>query len=210
MLGRAGLRIEEEAEIVVLPPELMADNLERGRIDGFCAGEPWNSLAIEAGTGFCVATSDELCCGHPEKIFLIPHRLAESRPEEHLLMIGALSEAGRICDDPEHRTEVIRLLASRPYLDVEKSLIANSLGESFHRGFGQYAAGESIHTFSGEAVNRPTPDKANLIISQLRDCGLIPSPSLPASPLLGEIFRPDLYDEACNPATAPAIPTPTH
>ena len=36
--------------LVVIPPPLMVDNLRDGYVDGFCVGEPWNSLAVDAGS----------------------------------------------------------------------------------------------------------------------------------------------------------------
>jgi len=42
---------DRDIEIVILPPPLMADALEAGSIDGYCAGEPWNTAAVIAGSG---------------------------------------------------------------------------------------------------------------------------------------------------------------
>lgn len=199
LLGRSGLMLDRDAEIVTLPPELMPSALERGTIDGFCAGEPWNSVAIDSGTGFCVATSPELCFAHPEKILLVSADFAEQRHEEHLALIAALKVAVRLCDDESERDGIVKLLSRPEYLDIDRSIIANSLGGVFHRGFDQYAGAEAIHTFSGDDVNRPSSDKADLIVGQLRDCGLLPEGVHQSGPKPSEIFRADLYD----------APTPT-
>ena len=64
--------------------------LKMGYLDGYCAGEPWNSLALQAGVGACVATSAQLAPFHPEKVLLVRKDFAESRPDEHERLIAAL------------------------------------------------------------------------------------------------------------------------
>ena len=53
-------------EIVILPPSLMADALERGSIDGYCVGEPWNTLAQSRGSGQILATKNDIWASSPE------------------------------------------------------------------------------------------------------------------------------------------------
>ncbi|TIW30138.1 MAG: nitrate transporter, partial [Mesorhizobium sp.] len=50
-LAACGIDPSREIEIVIVPPPFMADALAAGRIDGYCAGEPWNSVSVVAGTG---------------------------------------------------------------------------------------------------------------------------------------------------------------
>ena len=50
-LELAGIDPDIDARIIVLPPEQMVDSLAQGVIDGFCVGEPWNSIAVEYGAG---------------------------------------------------------------------------------------------------------------------------------------------------------------
>lgn len=48
-LRSAGLDPDRDVRIVVVPPAQMFRNLVAGTIDGFCAGEPWNSVAVREG-----------------------------------------------------------------------------------------------------------------------------------------------------------------
>ena len=50
-LALGGVDPDREVEIVVVPPPYMIDCLEKGLIDGFCVGSPWNSLAVDQGKG---------------------------------------------------------------------------------------------------------------------------------------------------------------
>lgn len=46
--------------IAVLPPAQMLGSLQNGPIEGFCCGEPWNSAAVIAGSGWRPAMVDIL------------------------------------------------------------------------------------------------------------------------------------------------------
>lgn len=50
-LGHAGIDPDRDVTLRVLPPSLMTEALQSGAIDGFSAGEPWNSVAVAAGAG---------------------------------------------------------------------------------------------------------------------------------------------------------------
>ena len=204
LFGRQGLALADEAEVIVLPPELMSTSLERSVIDGFCAGEPWNSAAIASGAGFCLATSEELCESHPEKVLLVRGEFAEQRHDEHLLLIAALHEACEICDEPDQRADIARLLSSEQYLDLPLEVVENSLCGEFHRGFDQFSPTDSLHVFSGESINRPSVELANLVLSQLRGCGQLPTKSRGDRPSPEEIFRDDLYAEALERHASPS------
>ena len=49
-LESAGVDPDRDVRLVVLPPPLLVDALRSGQIDGFCVGEPWNSLAVDCWT----------------------------------------------------------------------------------------------------------------------------------------------------------------
>ena len=50
-LAACGVDPVSDIDIVVVPPSLMADAMKTGRIDGYCAGEPWNSFGVENASG---------------------------------------------------------------------------------------------------------------------------------------------------------------
>ena len=70
-LTAAGIQPDRDVRIVVVPPPQMVSNLKAGHLDGFCVGEPWNSVAIRAGEGSVVAISAELDPYHPEKVLMV-------------------------------------------------------------------------------------------------------------------------------------------
>ena len=102
-LKRAGIRPDRDVRIVVVPPPQMVANLKAGHLDGFCAGEPWNSVAVQSRAGWCVAASAELAPCHPEKVLMVRRDFAEKRESEHLALAAALLDACEFCDAPENQ-----------------------------------------------------------------------------------------------------------
>lgn len=184
LLKKIGLKLGIDAEFCLLPPEQMPESLKHGHIDGFCVGEPWNSVAISEGTGRCIATSEDLCKGHPEKVLLVSHKFSVDRHDEHLALIRAVNSACKFIQSRVGRTHVIDILSRKEYLDIPKYTLEESL----------FGAMKNVHCFYGENINRPDANKANLILSQIRDCDIrCKEKSLPS---ISEIFRDDLYDLA--------------
>ncbi|MEO6740606.1 MAG: CmpA/NrtA family ABC transporter substrate-binding protein, partial [Chthoniobacteraceae bacterium] len=72
-----GFDVENDARVVVVPPSQMVTHLRAGHLDGFCVGEPWNSLAVMSRAGWVVARSAELAPLHPEKVLMVRRNFAE-------------------------------------------------------------------------------------------------------------------------------------
>ena len=73
-LELAGIAPDRDIRIIVLPPEQMVDSLAQGIIDGFCVGEPWNSIAVEHGSGVLATTGALVWNGAPEKVLAVIDR----------------------------------------------------------------------------------------------------------------------------------------
>ncbi len=99
-LQAGGVQPHREVRIVVVPPAQMYPTLKLGYIDGYCVGEPWTSLAMEAGVGARVATSADLVPLHPEKVLMVRLDFVDQRAGEHEQLIAALLEACAFCDRP--------------------------------------------------------------------------------------------------------------
>jgi hypothetical protein len=56
-LAAAGIDPDRELRLIVIPPPFLVDALRAGQIDGFCVGEPWNSVAVHAGVGTIVTST---------------------------------------------------------------------------------------------------------------------------------------------------------
>jgi len=194
----AGLDPEHDVRTVVVPPAQMFRNLAAGTIDGFCSGEPWNTLAVREGAGWCPAWSAAQQPGHVEKVLMVTARFAEQRAAEHRALVAALLEACAWCDEPQNRERLAELLASAAYLNLPARVIAPTLLGQFDCGHGRIETVPDFHVFHRGDANVPTPDKAIALQRDLGAAGLL-DPAAAADPKLPRrLFREDLHRAALH------------
>ena len=196
-----GIDSERDVRMVVVPPPQMAANLKAGNLDGFCVGEPWNSVAVQARAGWCVAASSELDPGHPEKVLMVRREFAEQRADEHLALVAALLEACEFCAAPENHERIAAMLAQPEFVGVPAEILRRGLDGRLDLG------GEAARTvpdfcrFHGAGVNEPTGDKAAWALELVRASGLCPQPSELNFAFGRRVFRADLFDQAVRLAS---------
>jgi ABC-type nitrate/sulfonate/bicarbonate transport system substrate-binding protein len=191
-----GIRPEQDIQIVVVPPAQVHANLKAGHLDGYCVGEPWNSLAVLSNHGWCVATSEELAPHHPEKVLMVRRDFAEAAEHEHLALIAALLEACRFCQRPENRERLLETLAQPEYVGAPILALRMSMAGTFDYGNGRIEKHSSFHIFAGAGANEPTADKADWVIRNLVSSGIIKDPALVPQDRAPEWFRTDLFAKA--------------
>ncbi|HEY2081478.1 MAG TPA: CmpA/NrtA family ABC transporter substrate-binding protein [Verrucomicrobiae bacterium] len=195
---REGCVSPSEVRIVVVHPAQMFPTLKLGYIDGFCAGEPWTSLAVEAEAGVCVATSRELAPLHPEKVLMVRNDFAEKRPSEHERLIAALLEACAFCDQPINRPLISEMLAQPQYVNAPTDCLKNILGvEDLEDRPAPEAA--PLNIFYKYNANDPTDDKAAWVLGHLYEMieqRALPLPPSGRTPVLKNIFRRDIFQRA--------------
>lgn len=116
-LAAAGIDPDQDVEITVLPPPLMPDALSAGRIDGYCVGEPWNTISVQKGQGRIVTFKDAIWPSSPEKVLGTSQSWAENNGETLQALIRALVKAAGWCANWDNAEELARLLADPEYLD---------------------------------------------------------------------------------------------
>jgi ABC-type nitrate/sulfonate/bicarbonate transport system substrate-binding protein len=195
-LRRAGIDPMSDVEIVTVPPPQMHDNLRAGNVDGYCVGEPWNSLAVLRRTGWCVATSAELAPRHPEKVLMTRASFAVERPAEHIALMAALLEACAFCDRPENRERVMEALAQPAYLDAPIHALRMSLNGTFDYGHGRVEKDRDFHIFSRDDANRPTAETGEWVLQQMAQSGLLDRLETLPEGLIARCFRTDFFLEA--------------
>jgi two-component system, oxyanion-binding sensor len=126
-LASGGIEPDRDAKLCVLPPPQLPGHLRAGHIDGFCAGEPWNSIAQQENSGDVVALTTDIVANHPDKILAVRSEFAVSNPDVVRAMIRALVRASAFCEQPGNRAQLARLLSKSEYLDLEPSAIVRSL-----------------------------------------------------------------------------------
>jgi two-component system, oxyanion-binding sensor len=195
-LVAARVRPDRDVRIVVVPPPQMVANLKAGNLDGFCVGEPWNSVAVQSRAGWCVAASMELAPGHPEKVLMVRRDFAERRAEEHLSLIAALLEACEFCDVADNRGQIISTLARPEYVGVAETALRPGIQGQFDFGHGVVRPMPDFNVFHRYGANEPSSDKVAWVIQHLRDSSPGKDVTALNSALGRRVFRPDIFDMA--------------
>ena len=195
-LAAHGIDADHDVRMVVVPPPQMAANLRSGNLDGFCVGEPWNSVAVQSRVGRCVATSAELNPGHPEKVLMVRREFAEQRANEHLALVAALLEACEFCAQPENYERIAATLARPEFVGVPAEYLRLGLGGRLELGGETSRTVPDFCRFHGPGVNEPTGDKAAWALELVRASGLCQQPSELNFALGRRVFRPDIFEQA--------------
>lgn len=126
-MASAGAHPARDVELAALPPSLMADALANGRIDGFCSGEPWGSVAVARGVGTIITTKAQIWRSGAEKVLGIPTAWAEKNEDALLRLIRAIHAAARWCDEAANREELAAIVASPDVLDCSIDAVRPAL-----------------------------------------------------------------------------------
>jgi ABC-type nitrate/sulfonate/bicarbonate transport system substrate-binding protein len=133
-LDSGGVNPDLDAQLRVIPPPQMVHHLADGNLDGFCVGEPWNTLAGVQGVGRIVALTSDLVPAHPEKVLAISRRWAANHAGALTSLVRATLRACAWCSDPANSGNLAEMLAGPRYLGLDAGLLRGSL--SLDRTFG--------------------------------------------------------------------------
>ncbi len=172
-LRSAGLDPDRDVRIIVLPPPLVAEHMKEGQIDGFCAGEPWNSAAALSGEGWVVATSVSLAPRHPEKVLLARNEVVHRQPEGYAALREAVLEACRFCDQSENRRTVADILYESRIFPVSKEILMNSLVGPFNTGVAELEARGPFLVFHQGGANEATRERAQWCLEAVAEAGAL-------------------------------------
>jgi nitrate/nitrite transport system substrate-binding protein len=168
-MATAGIDPDRDLRLIVVPPPQMVAHLSAGNIDGYCVGEPWNSLAVSLGLGRIVATSADIWSGRLEKVLGTTRAWADAHPETHKALLKALIEAARWADAPENRAEVADIVAKPSYVNVPREVAhASLLGEFRFAPEAVPAARPDFVVFHRYAANFPWRSQAIWYLREMR------------------------------------------
>ncbi|MFA7343893.1 MAG: CmpA/NrtA family ABC transporter substrate-binding protein [Terrimicrobiaceae bacterium] len=172
-LQKSGMDPDRDVRIVVLPPPLVCEHMREAHIDGFCAGEPWNTAAVQDGEGWVVATSRTLDAGHPEKVLLLSESFAGRDPDAAHALRLALWEACQWCDDPENRESLPALFKEADWFGLPDEVVRRALTGPFDRGY-PAAREESLLMFSDGCGNRSSRQRAWWFLNGIAELNNLP------------------------------------
>lgn len=176
-------------EIRTVPPPQMADALAAGEIDLFCVGDPWGTVAAEAGVGTILASGRSIWAAPPEKLLAARAGWAESQPEAAGALMRAVWRAGRWLDQRGNRGIAAEILSRPEYLGLPVETLEASLTD--RTAFVLLPPPGPLFTFHDGAASFPWRSTGALIGAQL--AGRFDLPQEPAARAGAAIFRTDLY-----------------
>ena len=204
-LAAGGIDPVRDAQVVTVPPSQMAVNLAAGHMDGFCAGEPWSARAQLDGSGFTVATSQDIWPDHPGKALGATAAFVDAHPHACRSLIAAVLEAGRWLDEsPEHRDVAAEVLSSPAYVNADRRAIAARLHGDYDNGLGKRWIDPDPVRFHDEGeANFPYLSDAMWFMTQHRRWGLLRD-DVDYAAVAARVNRVGLYREAAVLAGVPA------
>jgi len=195
-LAAQGVHPLRDIESVVIPPPQTVDALVQGRLDGFCAGEPWNAVAEARGAGVTAVVSSEIWPDHPEKVLACRRDFVERNPQAARALVKTMLEACRWVDTPEHRVEIAPWLARPEVLDVPVAWVEPRLSGRYE-GAQFLRQPRAVSFFDGGAVNYPRLSDGCWFLAQYRRWGLLRTGDAASDvTLAAQINQTALYREA--------------
>ena len=203
-LAASGIKPDRDVEIVVLPPSLLPDALGTGGIDGYCVGEPWNSIGVATRGAHIVTVKASIWQSSPDKVIGMRAAWAEAHPDLVSAVIRAIYRAGAWCGDPDNHAEAASIMAAPAYLDASREIVGRALTGLFDIGDGVSRQVPDYFIPHAGAANFPWKSHALWYYSQMVRWGEV-APSADNAATAASTFRPDLYRMALGPV---GVPTP--
>ncbi len=195
-LAASGIDPDRDLRLVVLPPPFTAEALQAGHVDGFCVGEPWNSLAVERAGGVIVATKAALWRNGPEKVLGVQTAFAEREPQAVAALVRALWHATAWAEAPENRIELAALLADTASVATPAPVIMRALSGAIVMRAGAPAETlDDFIVFHRHGANFPWQSHALWFYAQMVRWGQIEH-SPERARIAASVYRPDLYRAA--------------
>ncbi|MGV8936190.1 MAG: CmpA/NrtA family ABC transporter substrate-binding protein [Allorhizobium sp.] len=201
-LSGCGIDPDRDIAITIVPPPLMADALAMDCIDGYCVGEPWNTVSVERDIGRIVTVRSKIWRNGSEKVLGVSCRWADGNRLTLEALLRALYRAAEWCGNRENIEELAGILAGQRYLAMEGQLLLPALTNTLSIAPGQSVAVDEFLVLHQKAATFPWQSHALWFYSQMVRWGHC-SHSRNNAIIARESFRPDIYRQALKPIFAP-------
>lgn len=183
---------------ITAPPPVLGEVLRAGEIDAFMVGEPWGSLAVEAGDGEILLPGAAIWAAAPEKVLGVRRDWIEANPELSCRLLKALHRASDWVAEAGSKGTLAEILARPRYLDVPAEVIERALtGQVVLNGAGEMGSHPWLMRLGGDTVNFPWRSAAEWIAARIApDLGVS---ATEARSVARDCFRPDLYRACIDP-----------
>jgi len=204
-LAAGGVDPDRDVRLVVIPPPFLVDALRAGQIDGFCVGEPWNSVAVQAGVGTIVVPTTAIWPSSPEKVLGCRLEWAQRHPKQLAALQRALYRASVWCENRENHAELGKLLGQPRYVGAPADLLHRALSGQLTLTTGaEPVQFDDFFTPAGHNATFPWVSHALWFYEQMLRWKQIEFAANQVAAVRAT-YRPDLY-RAALASVAPDIP----
>lgn len=166
-MASAGIIPGRDVELVVVPPSLMPSALAGRQIDGFCAGEPWGSVAVLRGAGRILTTNANIWRSCPEKVLGVRTAWARENGEWLQRLVRAVYRAAVWCDAGENRAALGEILARPGYIGQPIDMLRPGLSGSLIAPDGSARRVDGFLTFARNDATFPWTSQALWLYTQM-------------------------------------------
>lgn len=201
-LNASGINPDTDIQIVVVPPPLLPAALKARQIDGYCVGEPWNSVAVEDGIGEILTVKNEIWQHSPEKVLGVPQSFATEEPELLEAAIRSFFDAARWCHSPDNIDELASILANENYIGQPAPVIRHALSGKLKIDSVRSSDTKGFFDVFSNHATYPWQSHALWFYTQIERWRGQDWNPLKAEAAL-QTFRPDLYQQALQETGVP-------
>ena len=201
-LMASGIMPDRDVDVVVLPPPYLPDALGAGGIDGYCVGEPWNSIGVNREGAHIATVKAAIWRNSPDKVVGMRLGWAEANSEVVAGLIRAVHRAAVWCGAAENHAEIAAIMSAPHYLGIEPELIEPALSGRFNVGGGAAVTVPNHFVPYELAANFPWTSHALWFYSQMVRWGEV-GHSAARAEAAAMTSRPDLYRAALAPLGVP-------
>ena len=202
-LASAGVDPDRDVLLRVVPPSLTVEAIRAGEIDGFIAGEPWGSAAVDAGLAEAVAIGERIWRRGVEKVLTFRAPWLEENPDSVDRLLRALVRSAAWCDERGNHEALAHLLSNPRYVDQPADLILRALSGGIVPRLGMAPLQmPDFMLFSREATPFPWRSQALWIYSQLVRWKMVEHTAENAAKAAA-MFRPDIFRRALAHSDVP-------
>lgn len=184
-----------DISLITIPPPQMVANMQAGKMDGFCVGEPWNGKSIKDDIGFTAINTQDIWKDHPEKVCAFTEAFAEKNPKTVKAVLKALHEASVWLDVMDNRPEQANIVSAPTYINCPPEAILPRLQGKYDMGDGRKVRDPNYMIFSDRNCNYPQLKYGKWWLTQLRRWGFTQgAPDYEG--ISKQVMRADIYEEA--------------
>ncbi len=184
-----------DISLITIPPPQMVANMQAGKMDGFCVGEPWNAKTIKDEIGFTAINTQDIWKDHPEKVCAFTEEFAAKNPKTVKAVLKALHEASVWLDNMENRPEQANIVSAPTYINCPPEALLPRLQGKYDMGDGRKVRDPNYMIFSGRNCNYPQLKYGKWWLTQLRRWGFTTgAPDYEG--VAKQVMRTDIYEEA--------------